>query len=112
MIDLASKIQILISILTEDLNKVENYKALQISWSFFISKISDVPPQLLNSNVSEISARAFSYSNIDPSITQALLIQRIWRCWRAFVGEYRKNLLKPYFLNMSSKQSSFTWNWI
>lgn len=82
---------------TQDINV---YKDIQISWDSFISKISNVPPKLLNSNVSEILTSGLSHiPNIDQSITRNFTNTKdLGDAGEAFVFEYEKNLLKPYFL--------------
>jgi hypothetical protein len=100
MIDLALKDPDFDFYSYSNLDKVENYKALQISWDFFISKISDVPPQLLNSNVSEILTSGLSHiPNIDQSITRNFVNTKdLGDAGEAFVFAYEQNLLKPYAL--------------
>lgn len=84
----------------ENLDQVENYKTLQVEWDFFISRISDITPQLLNSNVSEILTSVLSHiPNIDQSITRKFVNTKdLGDAGEAFVFEYEKNLLKPYSL--------------
>ena len=84
----------------ENLDQTENYKALQVEWDFFISRISDITPELLNSNVSEILTSGLSHiPNIDQSITRNFVNTKdLGDAGEAFVFEYEKNLLKPYSL--------------
>ena len=84
----------------ENLDQTENYKALQVEWDFFISRISDIRPELLNSNVSEILTSGLSHiPNIDQSITRNFANTKdLGDAGEAFVFEYEKNLLKPYSL--------------
>lgn len=84
----------------ENLDQTESYKALQVEWDFFISRISDVVPELLNSNVSEILTSGLSHiPNIDQSITRNFANTKdLGDAGEAFVFEYEKNLLKPYSL--------------
>lgn len=84
----------------KNLDQTEKYKALQVSWDLFISKISDVPPQLLNSNVSEILTSSISHiPNIDQNVVRSFTNTKdLGDAGEAFVFEYEKNLLKPYSL--------------
>lgn len=84
----------------ENLDQTESYKALQVEWDFFISRISDITPELLNSNVSEILTSGLSHiPNIDQSITRNFVNTKdLGDAGEAFVFEYEKNLLRPYSL--------------
>ena len=84
----------------ENLDQTESYKALQVEWDFFISRISDIRPELLNSNVSEILTSGLSHiPNIDQSITRNFANTKdLGDAGEAFVFEYEKNLLRPYSL--------------
>lgn len=83
-----------------NLETTANYKKVQIKWDKFISKISNVPPKLLESDVSEILTSGLSHiANIDPSITRKFVNTKdLGDAGEAFVFEYEKNLLKPHAL--------------
>lgn len=83
-----------------NLEKTANYKKVQLAWDQFISKISNVPPELLESDVSEILTSGLSHiPNIDQNITRNFANTKdIGDAGEAFVFEYEKNLLKPYLL--------------
>lgn len=85
----------------ENLDQVETYKSIQVSWNYFISKISDIPAYLLDSNVSEILTTGLSHiiPNIDQNISRTFINTKdLGDAGEAFVFEYEKNLLKPYML--------------
>lgn len=84
----------------ENIRNAEVYKRVQIEWDYFMSKISDIPAELLDSNVSEILTSSLSHiPNIDQSITRKFVNTKdLGDAGEAFVFEYEKNLLKPYSL--------------
>ena len=84
----------------ENIINAEVYDRVQIEWDYFMSKISDIPAELLNSNVCEILTSSLSHiPNIDPSITRSFVNTKdLGDAGEAFVFEYEKNLLKPYAL--------------
>lgn len=101
MIDLAQVPPEFNFYLFENLEKPKNYKNVQFEWDLFISRISNVRPKLLQSDVSEILTSGLSHiPNIDQSITIKFTNTKdLGDAGEAFVFEYEKNLLKPYSLD-------------
>jgi len=84
----------------KNIRNAKVYDRVQIEWDYFMSRISNIPAELLNSKVSEILTVGLSHiPNIDPSITRNFVNTKdLGDAGEAFVFEYEKNLLKPYTL--------------
>lgn len=84
----------------EDLKNSENYKSLQTEWDIFISKISDVPLDILDSNVSEILTSGISQLYDKTGVITKVFnnTKDLGDAGEAFVFEYEKSLLKPHAL--------------
>lgn len=84
----------------KNIENVKTYKKVEILWDKFISKISNIPPGLLDSNVSEILKSGLSHiPNIDQNIARSFINTKdLGDAGEAFVFEYEKTLLRPHSL--------------
>lgn len=86
--------------INSDLKNPEEYKNLQLDWDMFISKISNVSLDILDSNVADILtsglSKLFKTKNIN---TKAFNNTKdLGDAGEAFVFEYEKSLLRPHAL--------------